>query len=244
MHLSFCHPEFEKEVRERTNIFDRAITEEDASSVIELDLSDFTFKEEDFETLFLFTSLEALSITLDSSCHFFMNRLKSIKDLYLICYGAKVDFKVFSDMKELTSLCVSGGDYSNIALENLDALVSLEKLELLELHEFGSVDLAPLSKMPQLKGFALRYTHDAKNINAIGDMVWLKELTLDGLYMENLDFLDTLPDTVSIKMGGIEIYGCNDVNVEKWKRFKKHDIFEISVKNGWWDYIDLSALDD
>ena len=45
MHLSFCHPEFEKEVRESTNIFDRAITEEDASSVVELDLSDFTFKE-------------------------------------------------------------------------------------------------------------------------------------------------------------------------------------------------------
>ena len=52
MQLSFCHPEFEKEVREQINIFDRAITDNDVLSVVELDLSNFDFKEEDIDTLF------------------------------------------------------------------------------------------------------------------------------------------------------------------------------------------------
>ena len=75
-------------------------------------------------------------------------------------------------------------------------------------------------------------------------MVWLNELILNGLYLENLDFLDTLPSTISLEMCGIELYGCIDVNVEKWKRFEKRDISEISVKDNYWNYIDLSSLDN
>ena len=244
MQLSFCHPEFEKEVREQINIFDRAITDNDVLSVVELDLSNFNFKEEDIDTLFFFINLKSLSINLGSKDQFFWDHFRNIENLYWVCWGSKVDFRAFSNMKKLSSLCISGGAYSDIAFENLDALVFLENLQCLELHEFGHVDLSPLSKMLQLKSFALRYTHQAESIATIGMMVWLKELVLDGLYVENLDFLDTLPDTVSIEMCGIEIYGCNDVNVEKWKRFKKRDICEIAVKNEWWYYIDLSPLDE
>ncbi len=244
MQLSFCHPEFEHEVRERINVFGRAITDEDALSVVELDLSNFDFKEEDIETLFLFVNLKSLSINLGTKDRFFWSHFKNIEELYWVCWGNKVDFSVFENMKKIKSICVSGGVYSNIAFENLDALVFLEKLEFLQLHEFGPVDLAPLEKMPQLKSFALCYTDQAKNIDTIGRMVWLEELVLYGLYVENLDFLDSLPDTVSIEMCGIEIYGGSDVNVEKWKRFKNRDICEIMVKDEWWDYIDLSLLDN
>lgn len=33
MRLTFCHPEFEQEVRERLNVFDRDLTDADASLV-------------------------------------------------------------------------------------------------------------------------------------------------------------------------------------------------------------------
>jgi hypothetical protein len=48
---------------------------------------------------------------------------------------------------------VSGGDYSDIKFNRLDALIPLRNLEELILHEFGPVDLAPLEKVSQLKHF-------------------------------------------------------------------------------------------
>ncbi len=98
--------------------------------------------------------------------------------------------------------------------------------------------------MPQLKAFSLRYSNKVEHIDIIGEMVQLKELILDGLYVDNLDFLDTLPDNIYLEMCGIEIYGENNVNVEKWKRFAERDISEIMIKNKYWEYIDLSALND
>ena len=62
MKLTFCHPEFEQEVRERLNVFDRELTDADASLVRELDLSNFDFKEDDIETLFLFSNLTSLDV--------------------------------------------------------------------------------------------------------------------------------------------------------------------------------------
>ena len=112
------------------------------------------------------------------------------------------------------------------------------------LHEFGPVDLAPLEKMSQLKHFSLLYTSSAQNIETIGKMQWLETLDLCGLYVDNLDFLDLLPDSIELDMCGIEIYGRKEVDVLKWKRFKKRDICEIQVKDQYWEYIDLSALAD
>lgn len=243
MQLSFCHPEFEQEARERANVFDRAITDEDVQMVIELDLSNFDFEEEDIETLLRFTNLKKLTINFGTKGSSFWNHFEKMEELYWNCWGFEVDFRVFANMKNLTWLCVSGGDYSDIAFKNLDALIALQNLEYLQLHEFGPVDLAPLGRMPQLKSFALRYTDSVKNISTIGKMTWLEELVLDGLYIENLDFLDTLPDSISLEMCGIELFGSANVDIMKWKRFKKHDICEIMVKDKWWDYVDLSAID-
>ena len=49
--LQFDHPEFEYEVRKELEIFDRPITDEDALSVLHLDLSNFDFCIEDLEEL-------------------------------------------------------------------------------------------------------------------------------------------------------------------------------------------------
>ena len=60
MELTFYHSEFEEEVRNRLGIFNRQITDEDAQMAEELDLSTFTFKDEDIETLFQFKNLKIL----------------------------------------------------------------------------------------------------------------------------------------------------------------------------------------
>ena len=244
MVLTFYHLEFEQEVRERLNIFDRDITEIDALSVSELDLTNFDFKIEDIETLFFFSNLISLSINIGEQDSSFWSHFPKLQDLYWCCWGSEINFDVFSNMKDLTSLMVSGGDYSGIKFKGLDSLIKLNHLEELVLHEFGSVDLAPLEVMSRLKHFSLLYTDSAQNIETIGKLCWLESLTLRGLYIDNLDFLDSLPDYMELELCGIEVYGRKELDVLKWKRFKKRDICEISIEAQYWEYVDLSALDE
>lgn len=242
MELTFKHPEFEGEVRTRLNVFDRPITTEDARKVIALDLTNFDFCNEDKDVLSCFVNLAFLGINIGTTVPMFWRHFPKMKDLYFCCWGDSVDFESFQEMTDLESLCVSGGDYSGIDYLNLDALLGLKKLQYLELHEFGSVDIAPLGSMTQLKCFALRYADKVINIETISKMGFLEELVMDDLWLENADFLDGMPDTIRLEMCGMQFY--NDVDVRKWKRFKEHDICEIEVKHEYWEYIDLSALDD
>ncbi len=242
--LTFHRPEFEKEVRDRLKIYDRAVTAEDARQVRELDLSNFNFSDEDSETLFYFSNLRLLNIVAGECCLSFWNHFPKMKELHWECWGSGLDFTAFANMHDLNWLCVSGGDYSGMDLKNLNALASLRKLEYLILHEFGCVDLAPLVKMPQLKGLELLYANKVENIEAIGMMNWLKRLELRGLYVENLDFLDRLPADVQLDMCGIEISDHESLDVRKWKRFTNRDICEIEVKDPYWRYVDLCVLDE
>lgn len=242
MNLLFHNSEFEHEVREQLKIFDRGITDADALLVSELYLLNFDFENKDIDTLIHFKNLKNLSLQIKNTDSSFWSNFSQLKYLCLISLDGPVDFSIFHDMKNLISLTVSGGDYSDIAFENLENLIPLEHLEHLELHEFGSADLSPLASMNSLKSLAVRYPCEVKNIATIGKMTQLERLVLDGLYVENLDFLDMLPDSVELEMCGIEIYGTPHVDVGKWKRFLKRDICEIEVKNQYWEYIDLSAL--
>ena len=242
MELTFHDFVFEEEVRKALNIYDRAITDADALLVTELDLTFGSTTEEDVSTLLYFKNLESLALDMYFKNHIW-HHFPRLEDLYLVAHG-DVDFSVFSSLKNLTALTVSGGDYSSIAFENLEALIPLEKLEYLQLHEFGPVDLAPLAKMKQLKQLMVRYSYEVKNIEVIGTMTQLKTLDLDGLLVDNLDFLDTLPDDLDIEMCGNQILGTKTVDVSKWKRFKKRDICEIEVKDQYWEYIDLSELNN
>ena len=106
MNLTFNHPEFEQEVRERLNIFDRELTVADAMLVKELDFTNFDFKDEDIETLFLFPNLTTLAINIGQQNAFFWNHFPKLQDLYWCCWGFEIDFSVFSNMACLTSLMV------------------------------------------------------------------------------------------------------------------------------------------
>ena len=244
MLLTFFHSEFEREVRNRLSVFDRDITEEDALLVSELDLTNFDFVSEDIETLFLFSNLISLSINIGEQDSSFWNHFSKLQDLYWCCWGSKIDFSVFSNMDSLKALMVSGGDYSHIKFSGLASLIQLRYLEELILHEFGPVDLSPLESMMQLKHFSLLYTDSAQSIETIGKLYWLESLTLRGLYIDNLDFLDSLPNNIELELCGIEMYGRKKADVLKWKRFEKRVISEISVKDQYWEYIDLSSLDN
>ena len=85
MKLTFCHSEFEQEVRERLKVFDRELTDADALLVNELDLTNFDFKDEDIKTLFLFANLTSLSINIGEQNAFFWNHFSNLKDLYWCC---------------------------------------------------------------------------------------------------------------------------------------------------------------
>ena len=241
MELRFNHPEFEDEVRTELGIFDRPITEEDVLSVLHLDLCNFDFCDEDIATLSLFKNLKHLDVNMWHSTPDFWYAFPHMEDLY-VCVGDDFDFSSFQNMKELLYLFVSGGDYSDVDYLNLEALLSLERLREVHLHEFGSVDLFPLASMPQLRELGVHYANKVHNIDIIGSLSQLEDLRLTGLYVESLDFLDQLPGHIRLEMCGIHVYG--DVDPQKWKRFTEHDICEISVKDKPYAYIDLSALDD
>ena len=241
MDLVFHHREFEYEVRSALGVWDRPVTQEDALRVTELDLWNFAFLEEDKDTLCMFTALTSLDINIGSADPVFWSSFPKMKQLYLCCWGPCVDLASFRDMADLERLWVSGGDFSDIDYLNLEALTGLKHLSYLDLHEFGTVDLRPLEDMPQLKTFEVRYAKGVRNIGAIGSMRQLEKLVLDGLYVDDLDFLDALPDTLRLEMCGIRVRG--EVDPAKWKRFTEHDICEISVGDQLFDYIDLSALD-
>lgn len=243
MELTFDRPEFEKQVREKLNIYDRPITDQDVLAITDIDLSEiYCCSDEMVETLSYFHNLNYLDVSTRKVPAKFWDNFPKMEELFWICLSGHVDFNWFRNMEKLNNLCVSGGDYSGIDYLHLDALLGLKKLEYLELHEFGSVDIAPLASMTQLKCFALRYADKVINIEAISKMGFLEELVMDDLWLENADFLDGLPDTVRLEMCGMQFY--NDVDVRKWKRFKERDICEIEVKHEYWEYIDLSALDD
>lgn len=242
MELVFHHREFEEEVRSALRIYDRPITEEDALLITELDLSNFDFLQADRDALALCKNITSLDINIGYTSPEFWHNFPKLKHFYLCCWGANVDFASFQKMVDLEMLWVSGGDVSNIDYLNLEAIMDLKHLHYLELHEFGTVNLLPLRNMPQLKSFALRYANKAFNIDTIGSMRQLDELRLDGLYVDDLEFLDSLPDSVRLEMCGNHVY--KGVDPQKWKRFAKHDICEISVNDKLNVYIDLSVLND
>lgn len=239
MELTFVRPEFEKQVREKLNIYDRPITDLDVLAITDIDLSEL-YRCDELETLSHFHNLTSLSVSTGNVPATFWDNFPLMEELCWICLHGPVDFNCFCHMPNLNNLCVSGGDYSGIDYLNLEALQGLKKLESLELHEFGSVDIAPLGSMIQLKWFALRYADKVVNIETISKMGFLEELVMDDLWLENADFLNGLPDTVRLEMCGMQFY--NDVDVHEWRRFKERDICEIMVKHESWEYIDLSVL--
>ena len=225
--LIFYHPEFEQVVRHELLISDRVITDEDALKVFDLDCSNFTFDSRDYEALFAFENLDYLTINTRADELDFLKKLPLLEELNLETWGGNnmVDFNHFSHLEHLRELCVSGGDISDIDYKNLDGLVKLKKLEGLTLHEFGSVDLRPLRRMPWLKGLCCGYANEVYDIDAIAELCNLEALTLIDVEMDNLDFLDKFPDSLIIELCGLRVK--QGIDRSKLSRFTEGDFYEI-----------------
>lgn len=227
--LVFHHHEFELDTREILNILEGPITEEDIKSITELDCSNYTFDHNDIDTLKQFKNLECLYIEIGNVDLSFLSSFRKLKTLDLVYWdrGNILDFNVFTDLPELESLYISGGDISSMTLTNLCALTNHRKLKALHFHEFGTVDLAFLEKMPWIEDFFCGYANEVINVDSIGTLVNLKSLELIDLEMDNLNFLDHLSDEMTLDLCGDEVH--SGIDMDKLKRFAEIDICEITV---------------
>ena len=227
--LVFHHHEFELDTRELVNIPEGAITDNDVSVITRLDCSNYTFDHDDIETLKKFVNLEWLAIEIGNVDLSFLRAFSKLKMLDLVYWDSsnKLDFGVFASLIDLEWLFVSGGDISSIDLIDLDALTGLKKLKTLHLHEFGSVDLSFLEQMPWIEDFFCGYANEVINIDSIGKLLNLKSLDLVDVEMDNLDFLDRLPDEMELDLCGDEVHA--GVDVEKLNRFANAEISDMTV---------------
>ena len=210
-------------------------TMDDIASVTFLDFSTIDFDPDYLDTLCLFHNLKSLAICIHAEDLSFLSSFPQLEDLDLVCWNKRncVDFKYFACLKELSYLHVSGGDISNIAYRNLDALTELKHFRDLTLHEFGEVDLAPLAKMPWIESFFCGYADRVIHPEAIGQISGLKELVLIDFEVDNLDFLDQLDSDLSLDLCGIR---SKDIfRPEQLKRFRKVDISESTFADQEWE---------
>lgn len=227
--ITFHHPEFEEAVREELNIMDGPITEQDLLKVNSLECFNFDFETEDLETLKCCRNLRRLDFNNYTGVLDFFDSFPLLEELYIETRGQQncVDFQVFSKLHCLKKLWISGGPASDMDLTHLNALCLLKDLRLLHLHEFGKVDLLFLERMPWLEDFACRYGNEVKDAASIGALMNLSSLCLDGIEVDDLDFLDSLPDSMFLQMCGVEVH--EGINPDKLRRFREVDVAEMTV---------------
>ena len=227
--LVFHHREFERDVRKILNKPEGQITDSDVSVITQLDCTNYTFDHNDINALKHFINLEKLSIEINDADISFLSSFPKLKGLDLICINSEneMDLNVISCLRDLEYLFVSGGDISDIDFISTNALTGLTKLTDLSFHEFGTVDLSFLNQMPWIEEFLCGYAYEVLNIESIGKLKNLESLTLIDIEIDNLDFLDSLPDTMSLELCGLELQ--NGIDMEKLKRFSETDIDEITV---------------
>lgn len=181
--LVFHDCRFENEVRSVLQIPQRPIKTSEALKVTMLDCcfdSDELFDPEDYQTLQLFTNLKLLWIECREDSLPTIGRLINLEELHINCIGwnQTFDFRHLSRLQKLRNLSISGGDYSNMKLINLDALSVCSCLEQLYLHEFGYIDLKPLEYFQQLKELYIGYGRRVDNSEVIGCLKQLRVFSL------------------------------------------------------------------
>lgn len=226
--LRFYKEDFEDEVRQALQIYDRPLTEKDALHIYGLDCSNFTFIFEDCETLSMFKNLDRLDINIGFEDLSFLSKLQNLEVLSIEFYRDNFDCAYLLPLKKLEIAFISGGDISDFIFHNFEALTKLPNLKDIGLHEFGTVDLSALKDMPHLKAFFCGWADTIYNIEAISNLVNLEHLRLIDVTIPNLDFMRPLPNKMSLELCGINILA--NVDLEELRRFKECDLDEIEIK--------------
>ena len=227
--LFFHHHMFELNVREALNRPDGPISAEEVAGITELFCNDFDFDPDDLDTLKMFVNLESLSIHIGNIDLSFFSAFQKLRTFSLFYWSDQyvIDFSGFADMPVLETLYVCGGDISSINLINLTALESCKHLKKLCLIEFGTVDLSFLKHMPSLESFICGYGDQVKGIESIGMLPKLRRLELDQIEIENLDFLDSLPDELTLDLCACEVH--EGIDLKKMQRFSKLALCDMTV---------------
>lgn len=231
--LKFFDKRFEETVRAALNIYDRPVYDSDAVLLEKLDC-DFWFNEADCEVLSAFTNLKELSIDGGDWLLPAIAGLPKLEVLYLTGGAGEegVDFRNFLPLTSLTTLVVSGGARSHMNLCHLEGLTELKNLTDLCLHEFGCVDLKPLENMVWLKRFFCGYADSVANAGVIRNLVHLEYLELVDFEVEDLCFIEALPETMKLTIGGMRIKQKFDLS--RLERFKEREMFENTVAGEWY----------
>lgn len=225
--LQFYNKRFEKAVRNALQIFNRPITEEDALKAEELSCWEFTFDIEDCDTLSAFKNLTYLEINVGFEDLSFLENLTNLTHLNLDFYRFNFDTRYLLPLKKLEILFISGGDLSDFVFHNFERIAELPNLNDIGLHEFGTVDLAVLKDMPNVKSFFCGWADKVYNIEAISNLVHLEHLRLIDITIPNLDFMRPLQNEMALELCGISI--LDSVDLEELRRFKECDLDEIEV---------------
>jgi Leucine-rich repeat (LRR) protein len=225
--LNFVNPRFEEVVREGLQVFGRPITEEDALALEELDLSDVDFDEADYATLSAFKNLKDLGVSSHAGILSAIASLPKLESLLVECWTLEkgVDLSALSPLHNLRYLFITGGDVSNMDILHTEVLTEMKQLEEVSFHEFGSVDLQFLRDMPQIKTFFCGWANRIEHIDAIGFLTNLKSLTMIYVDMDNLDFLDTLPEDIEIELCALKVK--EGIQMEKLVRFPNHNYDDL-----------------
>ena len=215
-------PEFDLAFLEVLDKSELPIVRKDLLSIRFLDCSNFDFLPEDYHILKKCSNLRSLDINVGGDLSF-LSALPKLESLWLTTWetGA-IDLRSFSSLRDLYYLMISGGDLSGVDYLYPEGLIPLKKLETLELHEFGRIDLSFLTKMPWLLHFFCGWPKQVMNVDAIGSLCHLKSLDLEDMEIEDFDFLDSLPYGTELTL--IDIHSQKPLKKEKLRRFNCREI--------------------
>ena len=232
--LSFHNKRFEQAVRESLNRPNGPIFDVDAPSVKTL-YCDFSFDVEDVPVLRSFCNLASLYIETNySNCDAIREAFLDMANMEKIdvCWmSGDLDFHMFQNMRKLTEFYITGGDISWIDLLHPEVLVEMKQLHTVSLHEFGSVDLAFLEGMPQLRSFFCGYADHVIHPDSISSLIHLEDLTLVHIKFNDLHFLDNLPDSLKLELLACEFPQM--IDLKTLDRFRHVDFDEIIIMGEW-----------
>lgn len=230
MDISFQNLKFEEEIRTILGISaDIEISEADLQKVNTLDCTNFNFDNSDIDMLCKCSMLEVLAMSIGNVSLEFLSSFPHLKELDVEYWSSDnyVDFNWFRSLSELTYLRVSGGVISNMDMINLEGITNLLKLKEIHLHEFGTVDLKALSKMPWIEILYCGYANRVYSVESIALLPSLSKLTLIDFDIENQVFLEKLPVDLDLELCGINF--LSDFDISKFSRYSDPDICEIEV---------------
>ena len=227
--IKFNNRFFEAEIRKNLNRSEGPVFDEDLKAIPAI-LYEWDPWGDDTELLYELSGLKELVVE-TNSIPLFLKNMPNLEDLDVTFWGSReFDFKWVNYLKKLKSLCISGGDYSSINLINEKAILNLHELKDIVLHEFGSVDLEFLKDMKQLTSFYCGYANDVLNVDSIGHLQNLKELTLIDIPVNNLEFLNAFDDNLEVEMCALWLpEGFNESKLDNLKRFKYCDVCELKI---------------